>query len=36
MIGAAADVHPEAMVAPEAALDIDPTPYRSRGSSTRS
>jgi N6-L-threonylcarbamoyladenine synthase len=30
MIGAAADVHPEAMVAPEAALDIDPTPYRSR------
>jgi N6-L-threonylcarbamoyladenine synthase len=31
MIGAAADVHPEAMVAPEAALDIDPTPYRSRG-----
>jgi len=30
MIGAAAEVHPDAAVAPQAPIDIDPTPYRSR------
>jgi N6-L-threonylcarbamoyladenine synthase len=30
MIGAAAAVHPELAVAPEAAIDINPMPYRSR------
>ena len=30
MIGAAAAVHPEQAVRPETAIDIDPTPYRSR------
>lgn len=30
MIGAAAAVHPEAAIAPQLAVDIDPTPYRSR------
>jgi N6-L-threonylcarbamoyladenine synthase len=30
MIGAAAEVHQDAAIAPQAAIDIDPTPYRSR------
>jgi tRNA N6-adenosine threonylcarbamoyltransferase len=30
MIGAAAAVHPDAAIAPQLAVDIDPTPYRSR------
>ena len=30
MIAAAAEAHPDAAVAPEASVDIDPTPYRSR------
>ncbi|MBT5774078.1 MAG: tRNA (adenosine(37)-N6)-threonylcarbamoyltransferase complex transferase subunit TsaD, partial [Dehalococcoidia bacterium] len=30
MIAAAAEVHPNASIAPQASVDIDPTPYRSR------